>query len=86
MKYLSLLTLIAASGPLIILRPMPPRTKVYAPYQRNQGGWYLHRKTNTWRHDGGAYPDTNYPEQNKEREFLQLEDPENILGRTGGKR
>lgn len=77
-----LILILAAAAPIIIPRPTAPMTMVRAPYQRNMNGWYLHKKSKTWRHDGYRNPDTNYPEQNKEREYLQLEDPEGVWERT----
>lgn len=83
MNFKKLSLLLALAGPMIIIpRPKPPSTMVRAPRQRNMNGWYLHKSTKTWRHDGGTHPDTNYPEQNKDREYLQLEDPEGVYERT----
>lgn len=62
----------------------PPAVYWYAQPAPRRGvnGWYLDKKTKRWHHDGGANPDTNY----RDREYLQLEDPEDILGKTGNKR
>ena len=60
-------------GPMVV-----PRGSSY----RGVGGYYWHKPSKTWRHDGGTHPDTNYHESNKEREYLQLEDPEGVWERT----
>jgi hypothetical protein len=52
------------------------------PAHRGGNGWYWHKSSKTWRHGGGTHPDTNYHEANKEREYLQLEDPEGVWERT----
>lgn len=47
---------------------------------RGAQGWY--KRQGHWYHDGGSNPDTNYSD--KEREYVQLEDPEGVYARTKG--
>lgn len=61
-----------------------PQGKGLAVDPRSAGGWY--RRGGQWHHDGGLNPDTNYSEQNKVREYIQLEDPEGVYARTHSKR
>lgn len=73
-------------GPIAVPKPsngimVVPRGPAY----RGVGGYYWHKSSKTWRHDGERYPDTNYHEANKEREYLQLEDPEGVWERTHAK-
>lgn len=58
-------------GP-VIMKPHPDGQMhvPHGPGQRGIHGWYFHKPTKTWRHDGGTHP-VQY--RSDDRQYVQLE-------------